>query len=58
MPALGVKYGPGLQAWSAGYPFAGPQVRSPYFVYLHKSLGGSVDQSMRKCFFPSRRTVS
>ena len=32
MPALGVKCGPGLQAWSAVYPFAGPQVRSPHFT--------------------------
>ena len=28
----GVKCGPGPQAWSAIYPFAGPQVRSPHFT--------------------------
>jgi len=29
MPARGVKW-PGPQAWSAFYPFAGPQVRNPH----------------------------
>jgi len=29
---MGVKCGPSMQAWSAFYPFVGPQVHSPHFI--------------------------
>ena len=42
MPELGVKCGPGPQAWSVVYPFAGPQSAFYPRPVRHRSLSNCI----------------